>query len=193
MLTCCSADELEQVLEGPESQSPDIGPPPVSRFESEDPIGFDPGPTIEEPREETGEDGEPSLSVNLETRKKRRESGPKLSIRRLSLFESPEETEEAVAKPTRTGAKRKFSVQEDEDVNQSKPDAFRFSRRNAPGAPETEASNEEPRPSSPRRPVLLSSKFLVVFSRSRTNSNRTCQYRPSLVAQETTLFTPIQA
>ncbi|RMZ69454.1 shugoshin [Pyrenophora seminiperda CCB06] len=148
------ADELEQVLEGPESQSPDIGPPPVSRFESEDPISFDPSPATEEPQEETGDDGEPSLSVNLETRKKRRESGPKLSVRRVSLFESPEETEEAAAKPIRTGAKRKFNVQEDEDVNQSKSDAFRFSRRNAPSAPETEVSNEDSRPSSPHRPVL---------------------------------------
>ncbi|EDU47189.1 Shugoshin [Pyrenophora tritici-repentis] len=150
------ADELDQVLEGPEGHSPDIGPPPVSRFESEDPIGFDPSPAAQEPQEETGEDGEPSLSVNLETRKKRRESGPKLSIRRVSLFEPPEETEEAVAKPIRTGAKRKFSVQEDEDVNQSKSDAFRFSRRNAPSASETQASNEESRPTSPHRPVLSS-------------------------------------
>ena len=193
MLTHRSADELEQVLEGHESQSPDIGPPPVSRFESEDPIGFDPSPATEEPQGETGEDGEPSLSVNLETRKKRRESGPKLSIRRVSLFESPEETEEAAAKPIRTGAKRKFSVQEDEDVNQSKADAFRFSRRNAPSASETEALNEESKPSSPHRPVLSASKSIIDLYRSGTNSYRTCQYRSSLVAQETTLFTPSKA
>ncbi|EUC32152.1 hypothetical protein COCCADRAFT_6041 [Bipolaris zeicola 26-R-13] len=146
------ADELQQVLEDPDSQSPDIGPPPISRFDTEDPIGFDPSPVAEEPQEETVEDGEPSLSVNLETRKKRRESGPKLSIRRVSVFESPEETEEAPAKPLRTGAKRKFSVQEDEDTNQAKGDAFRFSRRNAA---ETETSNEEPRlPTLDRLPVL---------------------------------------
>ncbi|KAJ6202169.1 shugoshin [Bipolaris maydis] len=146
------ADELQQVLEDPDSQSPDIGPPPISRFENEDPIGFDPSPVAEEPQEETADDGEPSLSVNLETRKKRRESGPKLSIRRVSVFESPEEIEEAPAKPLRTGAKRKFSVQEDEDTNQAKGDAFRFSRRNTA---ETETSNEEPRlPVLDRLPVL---------------------------------------
>ncbi|KAL6158378.1 hypothetical protein ACJQWK_03385 [Exserohilum turcicum] len=145
------ADELQQVPEDAESHSPDIGPPPVSRFETEDPVGFDPGPATEEPLEDMVEDSEQPLSVNLETRKKRRESGPKLSIRRVSVFESPEETEEVPAKPVRTGAKRKFSVQEDEDASQAKGDAFRFSRRNGS---ETEASNEESKPSLERLPVL---------------------------------------
>jgi hypothetical protein len=153
-LTTCSADELQQVLEDPDSHSPDIGPPPVSRFEDEDPIGFNPSPSAEEQREDPAEDGEPVLSVNLETRKKRRESGPKLNIRRVSVFESPEEPVEDAAKPLRAGAKRKFTVQEDEDSNQSKGDAFRFSRRNASSTSGTEASNEYSRPSSPERPVL---------------------------------------
>jgi hypothetical protein len=153
-LTDSSADELQQVPEDQDSQSPDIGPPPVSRFEDEDPIGFNPSPSAEEQRQEPAEDGEPALSVNLETRKKRRESGPRLNIRRVSVFESAEESVEEAAKPLRTGAKRKFSVQEDEDSNQSKGDAFRFSRRNAPSASETEVSNGDSRPSSPERPVL---------------------------------------
>ena len=159
-LTCRSADELQQVLEDPDSQSPDIGPPPVARFEDEDPIGFDPSPAVEEQREEAGDEGEPALSVNLETRKKRRESGPKLNIRRVSLFESPEEAEETATKPLRTGAKRKFSVQEDEEVSQAKGDAFRFSRRNISGAPGIETSSSESKPSSlDRLPVLSASKY----------------------------------
>lgn len=114
--------------------------------------------------EENAEDGEPVLSVNLETRKKRRESGPKLNIRRVSVFESPEENpEEKESKTTKTGSKRKFSVQEDEDTNQSKAEPFRFSRRNA-SASETEASNEGSRPSSPERPILGSSMFSKVPS-----------------------------
>ncbi|USP76563.1 hypothetical protein yc1106_03837 [Curvularia clavata] len=151
----CSADELQQVLEDPDTQSPDIGPPPTSRFENEDPIGFDPSPVTEEVQEETAEDGEPSLSVNLETRKKRRESGPKLSIRRVSVFEPSEETAETLNKPLRTGAKRKFSVQEDEDTNPAKSDTFRFSRR---GATETETPTEEPKPTLLERPPVLSAK-----------------------------------
>lgn len=75
------------------------------------------------------------------------------------MFESPpENVEENVAKTTKAGAKRKFSVQEDEDKTASKPDAFRFSRR-ATSASETEASNEEGRPSSLERPALAASKL----------------------------------
>ena len=130
----------------------------MSRFDNEDPISFNPNQAAEEQLDELTEDGQPALSVNLETRKKRRESGPKLNIRRVSVFESPpENVEEGVTKTTKTGAKRKFSVQEDEDKIQSKAEAFRFSRRNAP-ASETEASNEVSRPSSPERPVLASSE-----------------------------------
>jgi hypothetical protein len=83
----------------------------------------------------------------------------------MAIFESPpENTEESTVKTTKTGAKRKFSVQEDEDKLQSKLEPFRFSRRNGP-ASETEASNEESRPSSPERPVLGSSKFSQVLPR----------------------------
>ncbi|KAG9190714.1 hypothetical protein G6011_08802 [Alternaria panax] len=175
-------DELQQVLEDPDSQSPDIGPPPVARFEDEDPIGFDPSPASEEQPEEAGDDGEPALSVNLETRKKRRESGPKLSIRRVSLFESPEEAQETVAKPLRTGAKRKFSVQEDEEVSQAKGDAFRFSRRNAPIAPGTEASIDESKPSSLERPPVLSAKPVntdpVLSPKKQRSSNQDKPEKP---------------
>ncbi|KAL1797458.1 hypothetical protein ACET3X_004064 [Alternaria dauci] len=152
------ADEIQQASEDPDSQSPDIGPPPVARFEDEDPIGFDPSSAAEEQHEDAGDDGEPALSVNLETRKKRRESGPKLNIRRVSLFESLEEAEETAAKPLRTGAKRKFSVQEDEEVGQAKGDAFRFSRRNVPSGQGIEASSGESKPSSLERLPVLSAK-----------------------------------
>jgi hypothetical protein len=151
-------------MNDPESQSPDIGPPPVSRFDNEEPISFNPSQEAEEQLEEPAEDGERALSVNLETRKKRRESGPKLNIRRVSVFESPpENAEEGSAKTIKTGGKRKFCVQEDDDKNESKAEAFRFSRRNAPVA-ETEASAGESRPSSPERPVLGNSKLCPNYS-----------------------------
>lgn len=151
-------DELREVLEDPDSQSPDIGPPPVSRFDDEGPISYNPEQADAVQPEENNEDGEPALSVNLETRKKRRESGPKLNIRRVSVFESPpENTEGGATRTVKAGAKRKFSVQEDEDKNQAKSEAFRFSRRNAL-ASETEESNEDFRPSSPERPILGSSR-----------------------------------
>jgi hypothetical protein len=155
-LTAGRADELQEILDDPDSQSPDMGPPPVSRFDNEDPIAFNPTPAAEEQQEETAEDGEPALSVNLETRRKRRESGPKLNIRRVSVFESsPEEREDGTAKTSRASAKRKFSVQEDEERHQGKGDAFRFSRRIVPGSSE---NDNETRASSPERPILGSSK-----------------------------------
>jgi hypothetical protein len=163
-LTEGSADELRDILDDPDSQSPDIGPPPVSRFENEEPISFHPSPAAEVEQQEAAEDGEPTLSVNLESRRKRRESAPKLNIRRVSVFESPpEESVDGTVKTARVGAKRKFSVQEDEDKNQAKEETFRFSRRNASGAPETEASNHEARPSSPGRPVLGSSMLNLSY------------------------------
>lgn len=170
VLTNYSTDELQEALDDPDSQSPDIGPPPVSRFENEEPITFNPSPASEGQQGGIDEDGEPALSVNLETRKKRRESGPKLNIRRVSLFESPEEAEEGATKVVRTGAKRKFSVQEDADKLQSNGEPFRFSRRNTPSASETEASNDDSRPSSPERPVLGSSKRLNCLI-TATNTN----------------------
>jgi hypothetical protein len=75
------------------------------------------------------------------------------------MFESPpEKMDEYAVKTTKAGAKRKFSVQEDEDKQMSKPDAFRFSRRGLSAA-ETEASSGGGRPASPERPALASSRL----------------------------------
>lgn len=148
-------DDMQHILNDPDSQSPDIGPPPVSRFENEDVIAFDPVGVVDA-ADEMNQDEEPALSINLETRKKRRESGPKLNIRRVSLFESPPEEAETAPKPVRTSAKRKFSVQEDEDKAQQKAEMFRFSRRGTDQA-EREMNNSSDRMASPERPVLGSS------------------------------------
>jgi hypothetical protein len=151
-LTMCSSDEMREM---DDSQSPDIGPPPVSRFESEDPIKFDPTPTAEEQAEHAVEEGEAHLPSNLEMRRKRRESGPQPRC----MFEAP--SEEAVEEPKKTvraGAKRKFSVQEDDDKAKPQAEPFRFSRRNTPAPSDNASSNEQPRPQSPERPVLGSSE-----------------------------------
>ncbi|KAF2635144.1 hypothetical protein P280DRAFT_200324 [Massarina eburnea CBS 473.64] len=149
-----NADELQNILNDQGSQSPDIGPPPVSRFENEDPIAFTADPPPEEQTAGT-EEQEPALLSHFETRRRRRESGPRPNIRRVSLFEStPEENDESATKAIRAGAKRKFSVQEDEDKSHPAAEPFRYSRRNAPTASETSNSNEQSRPQSPQRPVL---------------------------------------
>jgi hypothetical protein len=163
------ADDMDEILEDADGNSPDIGPPPVSRFETDGPIAFDPNPLSEEQMDEPVEESEPALSINLETRKKRRESGPKLNIRRVSVFESPPEeakegakeaTNERTGKLVRVGAKRKFNVQEDEDKH-DKADVFNFSRRNDADGPESDVPGEEQRASSPGRPVLSSSKLCL--------------------------------
>lgn len=153
-----NADEIRNMLDDPESQSPDLGPPPTSSFEVEEPIAFDPNPGQDAHMDDGPAEDEPALPMNLETRKKRRESGPKLNIRRISVFESPEEAKEKPGKLVRTGAKRKFSVQEDEDRPEAQEEQFDFSRRNVPEA-DTEEAPEEFKAASPARPVLSSSMF----------------------------------
>ncbi|KAF2704794.1 hypothetical protein K504DRAFT_415997 [Pleomassaria siparia CBS 279.74] len=150
-------DELLDVLEYPDSQSPDIGPPPVSRFENEEPILYNNDHKPEEQPENPPDEPEPPLSANLETRKKRRESGPKLDLRRMSVFQSPPR-EVAVEEPTksvRTSAKRKFSVQDDREKAEAPTEPFRFSRRNAPSFSDDDHSSEqEARSTSTGRPAL---------------------------------------
>ncbi|KAF2266704.1 hypothetical protein CC78DRAFT_566761 [Lojkania enalia] len=155
-----NADEIRAMIENADTESPDLGPPPVSRFGSEELIAFDPSPP-EEHVEEPMEDAEPALAVNLETRRKRRESGPKLSIRRVSVLQTPpDEAEESSNKPLRAGAKRKMSVREDDDKPQNRNDAqaeaFRFSRRNTSAAtPDDDSSTKlEAHTRSPERQVL---------------------------------------
>jgi hypothetical protein len=152
-----NADEIEEVLEDPNSQSPDIGPPPVSRFDNEEPISYEPNPTEDQPEEPVDE------YANLETRKKRRESGPKLDLRRISVFQSPPQPERPEEEPTksirdgtavRVGAKRKFSVQDDAEKVESQVEPFRFSRRNMTSGADEEKGAKIERPQSPERPVL---------------------------------------
>lgn len=163
-----NANEIRNMLEDAESQSPDLGPPPTSSFEVEEPIAFNSNPEADEQMQDVPED-EPALPINLETRKKRRESGPKLNIRRISVFESPEEVKEKPGKLPRTGAKRKFSVQQDEGVPDAQDDDFNFSRKTAQDA-ETGEVPEEAGSASPPRPVLVSSKFNLPTGAYQTNN-----------------------
>jgi hypothetical protein len=179
-----NAHEIRNMLEDTESQSPDLGPPPTSSFEVEEVIAFNPNPEPEKqmedapaeaaPAESEPVEDEPALPMNLETRKKRRESGPKLNIRRISVFESPEEVKEKPGKLPRTGAKRKFSVQQDEDIPDAQDD-FNFNRKTTQDVETDE--NEEPRAASPARPVLCSSKPLTMLhAHAQTNKFRIRQY-----------------
>ncbi|KAF2441797.1 hypothetical protein P171DRAFT_465435 [Karstenula rhodostoma CBS 690.94] len=161
-----NVEELQDILDAPESQSPDIGPPPVSHFDIEEPIAFKHSAAVYDQPDVAVDGDEVVLPMNIEPRRKRRESGPR--IRRISLFESPEDepeekpgenTEErpeaAPEKTIRTGAKRKFSVQEDDNRGQPQAESFQFSRRGTPAASDNETTDDD-RPLSLSRPALLS-------------------------------------
>ncbi|KAK4992391.1 hypothetical protein LTR50_001150 [Elasticomyces elasticus] len=134
------AEEVRALrLSDQSNESPDLGPPPVAHFECDDPIKFDPAVRENRPDSQTrAEDAEllpTTLSVNLETRRKRKDLQPKLEIRRTSLAVVPpqepdEVADDAPAQPLRTSAKRKLSVRDADDALVAIPKGdFRFSRK----------------------------------------------------------------
>ena len=135
-----------RLSDGSSNGSPDLGPPPVARFECQEPIKFDTR-NVAEPQElESPAESEPelekksqdedlsaSMSVNLETRRKRKDSQPKLELRRHSILPppSPSTSEAEVTAPTlRTGAKRKLADRDlDKPANAPSKTDFTFSRK----------------------------------------------------------------
>ncbi|PMD66162.1 uncharacterized protein K444DRAFT_165010 [Hyaloscypha bicolor E] len=113
------------------SDSPEIGPPPVSQFVDEDPVKIDlPKRTQRDENEElSGLD--PALSINLEQRRKRKDSTGSSESRRASKVEVPHGVREA-AGSLKTGAKRKLSVRDDDEltlpVPPSSPDGFKYTK-----------------------------------------------------------------
>lgn len=135
-----------RLSDGSSNGSPDLGPPPVARFECQEPIKFDARdgaepqevesptePESELEKKSREEDLPASMSVNLETRRKRKDSQPKLELRRHSILPppSPSSTEAEVTAPTlRTGAKRKLADRDlDKPANAPSKTDFTFSRK----------------------------------------------------------------
>ncbi|KAG9562756.1 hypothetical protein KCU71_g7758, partial [Aureobasidium melanogenum] len=119
--------------------SPDIGPPPIVHFDNEDPIKFDPlcaendQPDYNEQDEHPTSDHDSlpaNLSVNLETRRKRKDS--RVQLRRSSLL-PPDLDDDEQPQLTRTSAKRKLSMRDVEDEVEKRVvrDDFKFSRRSS--------------------------------------------------------------
>ncbi|KAK4692703.1 hypothetical protein P7C71_g4557, partial [Lecanoromycetidae sp. Uapishka_2] len=137
------AGELHGIFADPANvtDSPDLGPPPVAHFEDGDPIKFD--STLENPKVkgnyEAMEEGQPVLSANLETRKKRRESSHHKDAedRRSNVKPGGEATHNgpaaSMSQPLKSGAKRKLHVREEEDqprkFDDQAKDAFQFNRK----------------------------------------------------------------
>ncbi|KAG9243826.1 hypothetical protein BJ878DRAFT_102768 [Calycina marina] len=92
------------------TDSPEIGPPPVSQFVNEDPVKID---LPSRPKDSGAEDfpeNDPPLSIHLEHRKKRKDSIGDAELRRGGRDESKE-----VTSSFKVGAKRKLSVRDDEE------------------------------------------------------------------------------
>ncbi|PVH80789.1 hypothetical protein DL98DRAFT_184489 [Cadophora sp. DSE1049] len=115
------------------TDSPEIGPPPVSQFVDEDPVKIDLPLRIrkEDSEENTGLD--PALSINLEQRRKRRDSTGTSEPKRVGKPESTHGIRETSGS-LKTGAKRKLNVRDDEEsetsnrTRPSSPDDFKYTR-----------------------------------------------------------------
>jgi Shugoshin C terminus len=112
------------------TDSPEIGPPPVSQFVDENPVKIDlPKRTSKDEIEElSGLD--PTLSINLEQRRKRKDGAGSSESRRASKVEGSHVREATGS--LKTGAKRKLSVRDDDEPNlpvpPSSPDDFKYTR-----------------------------------------------------------------
>lgn len=127
------------------TDSPEIGPPPVSQFVDEDPVKIDlPRRNKDANKEPLGLN--PALSMNLEQRRKRKDT---------SIVVEPEQTNprdlsapnRETERPLKTGAKRKLSVREDEEdarpVVPPSPDDFKFTRVKEEDKVRSKFSNQE--------------------------------------------------
>jgi hypothetical protein len=158
---CYSAQDIQAIAET-NSESPAIGSPPVSHFQDEEPIQYEAPTTKEVEIKQEAEDSS-SLPANLETRRKKRESGSKLTIRRMSVFSSPEDEAKenhpqevkpvTQVLPIRAGAKRKLGSRDDD----AKPATdFTFSRKtssSSESAEESSAKEEKPKTREPIKPL----------------------------------------
>jgi hypothetical protein len=113
------------------TDSPEIGPPPVSQFVDEDPVKIDLPNRVQKDGNEELSGLDPALSINLEQRRKRKDNTGSSEARRSSKVEIPHGVREA-AGSLKTGAKRKLSVRDDDErevpVVPSSPDDFKYTR-----------------------------------------------------------------
>jgi len=113
------------------TDSPEIGPPPVSQFVDEDPVKIDLPKRMPKDENEELSGLDPALSINLEQRRKRKDSTGSSESRRASKVETSRGVREA-AGSLKTGAKRKLSVRDDDEPTlpapPSSPDGFRYTK-----------------------------------------------------------------
>jgi len=100
------------------TDSPEIGPPPVSQFVDEDPVKIDLPSRARKQELEEPSSLDPAMSINLEQRKKRKDSIGGSESRRASKVEPLQGTKDPTG-ALKVGAKRKMSARDDEDIDLS--------------------------------------------------------------------------
>jgi len=127
---------------GDNTDSPDIGPPPVSQFINEDPVKID-LPTRSNGNKGESSEIDPARSINLEQRRKRRDSAaPAEQKRNTGTEPGPSQSGKDMAQSLKIGAKRKLSTRDDEDgasnmkPTQTSPDDFKYTRRSIEEQPQ---------------------------------------------------------
>ena len=131
------ADEVRAMrLSDQSTDSPDLGPPPIAQFDCSDPIKFDRA-KLEQERVSSEDNDDPreipaELALNLETRRKRRESAVRRTNEEGDLNEArdPSKAELETDAPSRGSTKRKLCVrEEDEPIHSESGEPFNFTRK----------------------------------------------------------------
>jgi len=181
-----------RLSDGSSNGSPDLGPPPVARFECQDPIKFDAqtaansqeaeAQVVAEPEPEArpqDEDLPATLSINLETRRKRKDVQPKLELRRHSILPppSPSTSESEAAAPTlRTGAKRKLADRDlDKPTKAPGRTDFTFNRKTSA---ESTKSADEASAESTNEPETVEIKAPVPTSARKVLGDKSVNMSP---------------
>jgi hypothetical protein len=165
------------------TDSPDIGPPPVSQFINEDPVKIH-LPAKSDGNKEENSEIDPTRSIHLEQRKKRRDSTAPSEQKRPSRFESgASQPGREGGQSLKTGAKRKLSIRDDEDgvVNvkamETSPDDFKYTRRTMEDQSQTKISGASDKQNGKTSREIAVAKGVP---REKTSSNTTLNSRRAL-------------
>ncbi|MAB90825.1 MAG: hypothetical protein CMJ90_15405 [Planctomycetes bacterium] len=143
------------------TDSPEIGPPPVSQFVDEDPVKIDLPLRVRKDDKEENTDLDPALSINLEQRRKRKDSAGASEPKLVGRSESTHGIREASGS-LKTGAKRKLNVRDDEEpetsnrTQPSSPDDFKYTRV----ANDDKSKNKSA--AQPEKPINRSTRDLAI-------------------------------
>ena len=116
-----NANLLDEPAPEPESESPDVGPPPVASFDDVDVVPNNDGEEVQhQTNDMEAKDADMRhLPASLETRRKRRTSSLLQDLRKEQIQDEPKKEDQGAL--FKSGAKRKLEASDLEDPN---PDAF---------------------------------------------------------------------